>query len=560
MEMRGSLPEKYPGLREWIVFLLASLTLLIGGACQPFLAFQRQTPTAASILSGISLYPTHAQAGDNVTVQGSGWIHEGQVNIYLMAPGSSDADAEAAAGVTADTDGRFTIDFVVPDDTDWQRSGSARVVARSPDGARVVQAILNLREPATPEASSTPTLEPTFTRTAIPSPAPSATKTPKSFFVTLTRTAPASTSSPPTRRAAMVTDVYVVDEQVTVSSAVDLNVRTGPGVAYPVVGVLLKGEQAVVTGANNDRTWLRIRFVAAPLGSGWVSRGYLIADDLSHVPVVAVPQLPPTSEPTATSTPPATAIATPTAVSGWLGEYFDNFTLSGSPVLVRTDPNLDFGWGDQGPGGGLPTEFFSVRWTQTMYFEEGTYYFTVISDDGVRFWVDGSLQLDEWRDTDPITYRPIVWLSEGNHTLKVEYYQHLANATIRLSWHRPGDWKARYYNNRKMKGDAVLDRYEDEVNHNWGTGSPDPVVAADNFSAVWTRQVTFEEDLYVFNVDVDDAVRLWVDGDLLIDNWMDGTRSLRAERKFSSKRKREVRVEYYEHYGNARVRLTWRRD
>jgi hypothetical protein len=39
----------------------------------------------------------------------------------------------------------------------------------------------------------------------------------------------------------------------------------------------------------------------------------------------------------------AAAEATPTAT--WHGEYFDNPSLSGTPVLVREDPTVDFDWG-----------------------------------------------------------------------------------------------------------------------------------------------------------------------------------------------------------------------
>jgi hypothetical protein len=543
-----------PACGWWVVSALVGVVLM-AAACQPFMVSRRQTPTSAPSVPGISLYPTQARAGELILVQGSGWAPLGEVAIFLAAPGQLQAAGETVAALTADETGRFIVEFTVPTDAAWQEFGSARVVARSEDGARVVQAILTLKTPLTPLTSPTPT--PTASATATATTRPSATRTPTSraFFVTMT-----PSPSPTARRVEGVTDVYSAGEQVTVSAAVDLNVRAGPGLGYSVVGSLLAGTDVVVTGANADKSWLRIESDVQTQGRGWVSRAYVIADDLRAVPVVAAPQLPPTAVPTATTTPLAAPTTAATAAVGWVGEYFDNISLSGSPVLVRTDPAVDFGWGDQGPGSGLPTEFFSVRWTQTAYFAEGTYYFTVTADDGVRFWVDGSLQLDEWRDTDPTTYRPIVWLSEGIHTLQVEYYQHLANATIRVLWHRPGDWQARYYNNRKLDGEAVLERYEADIDHQWGTGAPDPSVAADNFSAVWTRDYTFEKGLYVFNVHADDGVRLWVDGNLLIDSWMDGVRSLRAEYSFDSKREREVRVEYYEHYGDAHIKLTWRRN
>ena len=181
----------------------------------------------------------------------------------------------------------------------------------------------------------------------------------------------------------------------------------------------------------------------------------------------------------------------------------------------------------------------------------------VSADDGVRVWVGDRLIIDEWRDTRPTTYIAEVPMSAGLHPLRVEYYEHLANAMVRLSWHRPEDWQARYYDNRRLQGDPVLTRWEEELNHDWGTGSPDPAVPADNFSARWTARVNFDEGRYVFGVEADDGVRLWVDGDLVIDNWQEGIRSLRAERTFGSRADREVQVEYFERWGNARIRVWW---
>jgi hypothetical protein len=37
-----------------------------------------------------------------------------------------------------------------------------------------------------------------------------------------------------------------------------------------------------------------------------------------------------------------------------------------------------------------------------------------------------------------------------------------------------------------LSGSPVLQRSEPDLDHNWGTGSPDPAVNADRFSARWT--------------------------------------------------------------------------
>jgi hypothetical protein len=80
----------------------------------------------------------------------------------------------------------------------------------------------------------------------------------------------------------------------------------------------------------------------------------------------------------------------------------------------------------------------------------------------------------------------------------------------------------------------------------------------DNFSVRWTRTVYLESGLYRFTTTTDDGVRLWVDGHLLIDVWVDqpprshsGTIHVSGDVP--------IRMEYYENGGGAMARLTWKR-
>jgi hypothetical protein len=66
----------------------------------------------------------------------------------------------------------------------------------------------------------------------------------------------------------------------------------------------------------------------------------------------------------------------------------------------------------------------------------------------------------------------------------------------------------------------VLTRTDPTINFNWSTGSPDPIVPADGFSARWTGRVKAQySENYTFTFKADDGVRLWVNGQLLIDQW-----------------------------------------
>ena len=46
----------------------------------------------------------------------------------------------------------------------------------------------------------------------------------------------------------------------------------------------------------------------------------------------------------------------PPPVEPFAAEYFDNSTLTGGPVLTRTDDAVDFDWGDGSPNSGRPPQ------------------------------------------------------------------------------------------------------------------------------------------------------------------------------------------------------------
>ncbi|HLF28778.1 MAG TPA: PA14 domain-containing protein [Anaerolineae bacterium] len=128
----------------------------------------------------------------------------------------------------------------------------------------------------------------------------------------------------------------------------------------------------------------------------------------------------------------------PTTFAAWKGEYFANRDLNGAPVLVRDDAELNFNWLDGAPAPELPTDDFSARWTRTLNFEPGAYSFTLSADDGVRLYLDDVRVRDEWHDGST-TYNFTVSVPGGSHTLRLEYYEHLEQARLSLSWQRLAD-------------------------------------------------------------------------------------------------------------------------
>src|SRR5690349_2748480 len=68
----------------------------------------------------------------------------------------------------------------------------------------------------------------------------------------------------------------------------------------------------------------------------------------------------------------------------WHADYFNNGSLSGTPVLTRTDSSIAFNWGTGSPALGINSDNFSVRWAADVSLPAGTYRFYAQADDEVR--------------------------------------------------------------------------------------------------------------------------------------------------------------------------------
>lgn len=153
-----------------------------------------------------------------------------------------------------------------------------------------------------------------------------------------------------------------------------------------------------------------------------------------------------------------------TAVSAtddhWTAKYWNNTSLSGDPVLVRSESELNHVWGEDAPASGMNADGFSARWTRYVYFTAGTYRFVATTDDGMRVYVDDTLIIDSWYDSQSHSVSADTYLSTGDHRIKVEYYEAGGGAVAQLSWSLVGstinNWRGEYYNDVNLTGQPVL--------------------------------------------------------------------------------------------------------
>lgn len=102
-------------------------------------------------------------------------------------------------------------------------------------------------------------------------------------------------------------------------------------------------------------------------------------------------------------------------------------------------------------------------------------------------------------------------------------------------------------------------RVDPLVSFNWGQGAPAAGMGADTFSVRWTGQIEARfSELYTFRTWSDDGIRLWINDQLVINEWNDhapsfhtGTIQLDAGVLY------DIRMEHYENGGFAVAELQW---
>ncbi len=256
---------------------------------------------------------------------------------------------------------------------------------------------------------------------------------------------------------------------------------------------------------------------------------------------------------------PLSAQAAPLKNISWRAEYYDNASLSGQPKLTRYEDSINQDWGLCSPAPEIPCDYFSARWTITRHFEKGTYLFLLTVDDGARVWLDGQLVIDAWNIGHKDKFKTRVYVeTAGDHEVQVAYFENTGKALINLEWILLGGeddiigaWVGEYYNNRDLEGTPVLVRQDGAVNFDWNSGSPSPKVPRDNFSVRWTRSVYLEAGSYLFRIQHDDGMRIYVDGKTIYDSWYDQSITYTTRKVHLYGGYRTFVVEYYEHLDNA---------
>jgi hypothetical protein len=122
----------------------------------------------------------------------------------------------------------------------------------------------------------------------------------------------------------------------------------------------------------------------------------------------------------------------PSVMSTWIGQYFDNALLSEPAAQVRADSALNFRWNGAAPSAAITGPEYSARWTRYLALSEGEHAFRVEAVGGVRMWVDGKLEINEWdaRSDILLSHEKPVQLASGLHRVDIEFLARSSYAQI----------------------------------------------------------------------------------------------------------------------------------
>ncbi|MBN1991420.1 MAG: SH3 domain-containing protein [Anaerolineae bacterium] len=207
-----------------------------------------------------------------------------------------------------------------------------------------------------------------------------------------------------------------------------VNIRSGPGVNYGVIGTLNAGTAVSIVGRNADASWWQIEITTGIIG--WVSDAVVSASNTGGVPVV---ETPPPPQPTTAEAQPAASNPSPKPQyqfepTGWwddgnqgLTRFYGNITdVNGNPVdgvFVRATcgdyatisyPSGPVGWGGYNESYDWPPGFYDITvdtkpvpciWVLSIVETEDRKTVTAVLSEAipVEVTMDKSIIVASWR-------------------------------------------------------------------------------------------------------------------------------------------------------------------
>jgi beta-glucosidase len=148
------------------------------------------------------------------------------------------------------------------------------------------------------------------------------------------------------------------------------------------------------------------------------------------------------------------------AIQGLKGEYFNNVTLTGPPVVTRSDKEVNFHWTLYSPDEKINNDFYSVRWTGKLKApKSGTLKIGLDGNDGYRLYLNNKLLIDKWqKQTYSTQLEDFVFVKDKTYDIRIQFFEPVgSNASIKLIW----NFGVENDRNKKIEGAVAVARNAD---------------------------------------------------------------------------------------------------
>ncbi len=274
---------------------------------------------------------------------------------------------------------------------------------------------------------------------------------------------------------------------------------------------------------------------------------------------------------------------------GLTGSYFAGTqAFAGTPMMVRNDA-MNFSWGTLYPSLSVGVNNYSVRWNGYLQASTtGRYRFSTVAADGTRITLANQVILENWSNRALTTDTSAgVYLTKGElYPIIVESYNAGNASAMILKWMAPDSsafttipvtqlypanytpgvsnlsgagLRADYFPNMTLTGNPSVTRIEnvDREFPNGGVGGMPAYTFSVRYSGKFRPEVSGN---YLLGTYSDDGVRLWVNGNQVINNWTyHGTtfNQTATPISFTAGTVYDIKLEYYNAAGYGRVSLLW---
>lgn len=119
--------------------------------------------------------------------------------------------------------------------------------------------------------------------------------------------------------------------------------------------------------------------------------------------------------------------------------------------------------------------------------------------------------------------------------------------------------KGEYFTNMNLEGDPAFTRTDPNIDFSWGFSPPAPGISNYLYSIRWTGKIKpAASGFYNLHAINDDGVRVYIDDNLVVDNWTEHSPSVSTGRVYlEAGRYSDFKMEYYEKYDSCMVHFGW---